>query len=83
MESEIKFCLGDLLHSNYRSVVNDKYMTPCGRKLCALHGLIKVHTGANTNNKVPPFRAIFSALGTCNCNLAKIFRTYFKTADHK
>ena len=73
MESEIKSCLGDLLHGNYRSVVNYKYMTPCGRKPCVLHGLIKVHTGANTNDKVPPFSAIFSALGNCNYNLAKFF----------
>ena len=70
-------------HGNYRSVVNYKYTKPYGRKPWVLHGLFKVHKGANANSKVPPFRTIFSTLGTCNCNLAKIFRPYFKTVYHK
>ena len=72
MEKEIKSCFDDLQNSNYLSENDYKVMKPCGSKPDVMNGLWKVHKDITPNDCVPPFRPIFSAIGTCNYNLAKL-----------
>ena len=72
MELEIKFCLDDLLNQNYLSKDDYKYLKPCGSKPGIMYVLCKIHKGTLVNDRVPPFRLILSAIGTCNYNLAKL-----------
>ena len=78
MESTIKSCLNDLLNNNYLSQEHYKFLKPCGRKPGIMDGLCKVHKFNPVTNDVPPFRLIFSAIGTLTYNLAKCFAPIFK-----
>ena len=73
MEKAIKFCLDDLLDNGYISKEDFKYLKPCGSKPGIMYGMCKVHKVVDDVDKVPPFRPILSAIGTCTYNLAKFF----------
>ena len=73
MEKEIKSCLDDLQNSNYLSEDNYKFMKPYGSKPVVIYGLCKVHKDITPNDRVPTFRPILSAIGTCSYNLGKLF----------
>ena len=48
------------------SVDDYKSMKPRGSKPSVMFGLCKDYKGTTTDNKVPTFHSILSAVGTCN-----------------
>ena len=78
IESSIKHCLDDLLENDYLSKEDYNYMRACGSKPGVLYRLCKVHKKPDEPNRLPPFRPIFSAIGTCSYNLAKFFLRILK-----
>ena len=64
MEKEVKFCLHDLHVFDYLSEDDFKFMKSSESKSGAMYRLSKVHKGITPNDSVPPFRPIFSAIGS-------------------